>query len=176
MDALQRLTLGKLDIRGVDVYLTRLDFVRRIARMPLNQRQITLAALAAAGENASFSPVQIQKLFFLIDREASHLVDGPHFKFKPYDYGPFDSAVYDQLAFLDFLGLVSIIGSGRYRVYGLTESGFAEGRSVLDALPSQTVDFLSAAARWVRGLSFQQLVAAIYRDYPDMKVNSIFRG
>jgi hypothetical protein len=143
--------------------------------MPLNQRQITLAALAAAGENATFSPVQVQKLFFLIDREASHLVGGPHFRFKPYDYGPFDSSVYDQLAFLSFQGLVHISGSGRYRVYSLTETGFAEGRNVLSTLPSGTVDFLSATARWVRGLSFQQLVAAIYRDYPDMKVNSIFR-
>jgi len=28
----------------------------------------------------------------------------------------------------------------------------------------------------VLSLNFQQLVAAIYRRYPDMKVNSVFRG
>jgi hypothetical protein len=145
------------------------------ARMPLGRRETVLAALAAGGENATFSPVQVQKLFFLIDREASHLLGGPHFRFKPYDYGPFDAAVYEHLTLLGFEGAVQVKGSERYRVYSLTGKGFAEGDHILSSLPNKTADFLRAAARWVRGLSFQQLVAAIYRDYPDMKVNSIFR-
>jgi hypothetical protein len=157
--------------KGNDV----IESVKRTARMPLNRNQITLAALAAAGENATCSPVQIQKLFFIIDRGASHLFGGPHYRFKAYDYGPFDPAVYDQLALLGFDGSVQVVGSGRYRVYRLTEKGFAEGQQFLSTLPNETADFLRAVARWVRGLSFQQLVAAIYRDYPDMKVNSIFR-
>jgi hypothetical protein len=137
---------------------------------------MVLAGLAAAGENATFSPVQVQKLFFLIDRKAGHLLGGPHFAFRPYDYGPFDSTVYDQLMALGFTGHIQVSGSGRYRVYGLTPKGFAEGQEILTALPAQTVDFLRAVANWLLRLSFQQLVAAIYRDYPDMKVNSIFRG
>ncbi len=64
----------------------------------MQRRNLILAALAAGGENASFTPAQAQKLFFLIDRKAASLVDGPHFDFQPYDYGPFDKAVYDELA------------------------------------------------------------------------------
>ena len=63
----------------------------------MERKSLMVAALAAGGENASFTPVQVQKLFFLIDREASHFVDGPHFSFKPYDYGPFDREVYAEL-------------------------------------------------------------------------------
>ena len=53
-----------------------------------NEENLVLAALAAGGENATFSPVQVQKLLFVLDREASPHIDGPHFNFIPYDYGP----------------------------------------------------------------------------------------
>jgi hypothetical protein len=54
--------------------------------MPLTRKELVLAGLAAGGRYATFSPAQVQKLFFLIDREAAHWVDGPHFGFMPYDY------------------------------------------------------------------------------------------
>lgn len=142
----------------------------------MDKQQIILAALAAAGENATFSPVQVQKLFFLIDREASQLVDGPHFNFSAYDYGPFDRAVYDELDMLSFAGLVETQSSGRYRKYVLTPKGYEAGVTKLQDMPPKASSFITRAAKWVRELSFQQLVAAIYNRYPDMKVNSIFRG
>ena len=144
--------------------------------VPLTRQDIILSALAAAGENALFSPVQVQKLFFLIDRKAAHLLGGPHFAFRPYDYGPFDPAVYDQLTALGFSGHVQLSGSGRYRSYSLTPQGFVEGQRILTALPAQSAGFLKAVAQWILKLNFQQLVSAIYREYPDMKVNSIFHG
>jgi len=142
----------------------------------MNRREIVLAALAAGGENAAFSPVQVQKLFFLIDREASHLIGGPHFHFQPYDYGPFDQAVYQQLDLLEMGGLAETSSTGRYRRYTLTAPGFADGQHVLQSLPAATREFLVKTVAWVRSLSFQQLVAAIYNRYPDMKVNSVFRS
>lgn len=141
----------------------------------MDRQQIILAALAAAGENAMFSPVQVQKLFFLIDREAAQLVEGPHFNFSPYDYGPFDRAVYDELDGLAVAGLVETQKSGRYRRYALTPMGYETGVAKLNDLPPQASSFFRRAASWVQELSFQQLVAAIYNRYPDMKVNSIFR-
>jgi hypothetical protein len=93
----------------------------------MDRHSLILAALAAGGENASFTPVQVQKLFFLLDREGRHLVDGPHFSFAPYDYGPFDRAVYDELDVLAHLNLVRIQSTGRYRVYTLTQAGFQQG-------------------------------------------------
>jgi uncharacterized protein len=137
---------------------------------------ILLAALAAGGENASYTPVQVQKMFFLIDREASHLVDGPHFNFRPYDYGPFDRSVYDGLDALSQRGLALIHSTGRYRSYGLSHAGFQDGLAALGALPDSAKDYIVSLASWVSQLSFEQLVASIYNRYPDMKVNSVFRG
>jgi hypothetical protein len=142
----------------------------------MTRDELVLAALAAAGENATFRPVQVQKLFFLIDREAAALVDGPHFAFRPYDYGPFDSDVYDVLAKFEREGLAQSTSPNRYRIYALSERGFQAGVRVLRALPPLTQNYLQQIAAWTTSLSFPQLVAAIYKKYPDMKVNSIFRG
>jgi hypothetical protein len=142
----------------------------------MNRPEIVLAALAAAGENATFSPVQVQKLLFLVDREAAGLVGGPHFDFRPYDYGPFDSDVYGTLTDLEKIGLARSSPAGRYRIYSLSVDGYQSGVRVLDTLRPNARAYLTQAAAWVRSLSFQQLVAAIYNRYPDMKVNSVFRG
>ena len=47
----------------------------------MNRRETILAAMAAAGANTRFSPVQMQKLLFLLDREVPHFIAGPHFAF-----------------------------------------------------------------------------------------------
>jgi len=140
----------------------------------MNRRDIVLAALAAAGENATFTPVQVQKLLFLIDREASQSVGGPHFRFVAYDYGPFDRVVYDELDALRSVGLVNVEQS-RYRIFVLSQEGFARGQQVFATLAPNIQSFVQQAAQWVRSLSFRQLVAAIYAKYPDMRANSVFR-
>jgi len=142
----------------------------------MKRDQLVLAALAAGGENATFSPVQIQKLFFLIDREAASATGGPHFAFRPYDYGPFDHAVYTTLDVLAASGFASIRLSNRYRVYSLTPTGFQAGTRALEGLAPDVRAFIGNLATWIRQLNFQQLVTEIYRHYPDMKVNSVFNG
>lgn len=141
----------------------------------MNRSQIVLAALAAGGQNAGFKPVQVQKLFFLLDREGKHLLNGPHFDFRPYDYGPFDREVYDEIDALEAQGLVEVLSSGRYRMYILSQSGLEEGQKTLTEMTENARTYVSQVAKWVRELSFEQLVAAIYKRYPDMKVNSVFR-
>jgi hypothetical protein len=141
----------------------------------MTRQELIAAAFASAGLNATFLPVQVQKLFFLIDREVANRIEGPYFSFAPYDYGPFDSSVYDELENMKFVGHATIDMSGRYRRYSLTDQGFIEGSRVLSSLPEDIRQFFSDLTSWIRKLDFQQLVAAIYNKYPDMKVNSIFR-
>ena len=143
--------------------------------LTMDRDQLALAALAAAGENVTFSPVQVQKLFFLIDRKVAHLVGGPHFNFQPYDYGPFDQQVYGTLDGLALNGFVLKQSTGRYRNYALTPDGYRNGVANLKLLPSQAVSYLTRLTAWIRDLNFQQLVSTIYREYPDMKVNSVFK-
>jgi uncharacterized protein len=142
----------------------------------MDRSEILLAGLAAGGENATYTPVQVQKLFFLLDREAAPTLGGPFFNFVPYDYGPFDQAVYAGLDELARRNLASVQSTGRYRLYGLSQAGQEEGRRILETLQPPARDYVANVARWVRQLSFQQLVASIYNKYPDMKANSVFRG
>lgn len=142
--------------------------------MPVTRQDIVLAGLAAAGQNASFTPVQIQKLFFLIDREIGALVDGPHFSFEPYDYGPFDHSVYREIEGLRAQNWTTVERGQYTREYALTDDGYREGTGRLQQMPAVAREYLVNAARWVRSLSFSQLVSAIYQHYPDMKAKSIF--
>lgn len=133
-----------------------------------------LAALAA--DPGEWTPVQVQKMFFLLEQRAAHVV-GRHWSFKPYDYGPFDAGVYRELERLGERGLVVISPDGQgSRRYRLTEPGRAEGARVLASLAPSTAEYIGRLAAWVRSLSFAQLVSAIYRDFPEMKVNSVFNG
>lgn len=142
------------------------------------RQELVLAALAAGQSNSELSPVQAQKLFFLIDRNVSEALGGEQYNFAPYDYGPFDSAVYSDLDWLSVPqeGCVEIVRSGRYRTYRLTERGRQIGEQRLEQLNPEARDYLGRAKDWVKSLSFQGLVRAIYQAYPDMRANSIFRG
>ena len=67
--------------------------------------------MAAGGHEAEYTPVQIQKLMFVVDREIPSLVDGPHFAFKPEAYGPFDEGVYEAVRDLADRNMVRIDSS-----------------------------------------------------------------
>jgi hypothetical protein len=142
----------------------------------MTRSEILLAGLAAGGENATYTPVQVQKLFFLLDREASLALGGPFFNFVPYDYGPFDQTVYAGLDELGRRDLAMVQHTGRYRLYGLSQAGQGEGQRILATLDPAVRDYVAKVASWVRQLSFQQLVASIYNKYPEMKARSVFRG
>ncbi len=141
----------------------------------MTKSEVVLAALAPA-QGKQHSPVQVQKLLFLLDREASHLVDGPHFNFEPYNYGPFDKAVYQVLDELDEDELVTIRSGGWQRTYALTPTGQNEGDRLLGELSDSTKDYIRRVSAFVLKLNFLQLVSAIYKAYPDMQKNSILRS
>jgi uncharacterized protein len=141
----------------------------------MNQQDLVKAGMAAAGHGAQFGPAQLQKLFFLIDREIAEKIDGSVFCFEPYDYGPFDKAVYETAALLQLSGAVQIDNTNRFRQYSLTDSGYEEGEALLQPLNEDVEGFIRNAANWVRKVSFQEMVSSIYKQYPDTKVNSIFR-
>ncbi len=141
----------------------------------MTRKEIILAALAPAN-GARHTPVQVQKLLFLIDQEISGLVNGPYFNFEPYHYGPFDQTVYDELLELTSEDFVEIVPEHTWNSYRLTETGQQEGEKILSSLQGKAQDFIRQASEFVRSLSFEQLVSAIYKAYPKMQENSIFQG
>lgn len=140
----------------------------------MQKKSVMLAALSAANE-ASFTPVQIQKLFFLLDKKIPQEISGPLFDFQPYDYGPFDKAVYRELDELEQMGLVETLSNGRWREYRLTTEGQYRGQGEFQLLPKRAQDYIVAVVHFVRSLSFSELVRSIYAAYPEMAVNSVFQ-
>ena len=140
--------------------------------MTIGRSQVVLAAMAAGGPGACFFPIQLQKLLFLMDREIHEFVNGPHFHFIPYDYGPFDKDIYMEVNVLIRKGEVDANAEARYPAYFLTGSGALSGIDALNGLPEPASRYMKEAAVWVRSLTFKQLLAAIYAYYPDMAVNS----
>jgi uncharacterized protein YwgA len=135
-----------------------------------------LAAMAAS-DGSPYSPVQIQKFMFLLDRNLPRLIAGKKFHFMPREYGPFDPDVYNDLENLAHGGMVEIDDKPnlRRRAYRLTPEGQAKGKEKLDLLDNPAKQYVAAVSAFVRQASFQELVSSIYKKYPEMQVNSIFR-
>src|SRR5258706_16230856 len=88
--------------------------------------EFVLAAMTPGGVY-QYTPVQVQKLLFLLDRQIPEHTGGPHFHFEPYHYGPFDRNVYTQLDLLSARGLVAIDNTAAPRRFTLTAGGAAVG-------------------------------------------------
>ncbi len=140
----------------------------------MEQKDLLLACLAVAGKE-SYQPVQIQKLVFLLqDRGLKENV----FNFVPFDYGPFDPQIYKTLEELSDEGFVEIIGEpfAKNRRYRLKTEGVERAGAALKNLSLQNQEYADRLFRWMKGLSFAQLVGAVYADYPQMREHSVFRG
>lgn len=136
--------------------------------------------MAPAG-TAVHTPVQVQKLAFLIDRLIGETIGGTGFHFKPWHYGPFDKAVYKVLEELERDDLVEINDMSAQMQptqYRLTNLGEREGAELLQELRNRspdTAEYVAVLSRWVRDQSFASLLRAIYAKFPDMAVNSVFK-
>jgi len=141
----------------------------------MKKDDLILAAMAPGG-GYPYTPVQAQKLLFLIDWQIPEQVGGPHFNFEPYHYGPFDRNVYLHLDQLAARGLVAIDYTRAPRTFTLTPDGLARGATCLLALPAPIQDFINRTSAFVRTQSFSSLVSAIYKAFPEMRENSVFQS
>jgi DNA-binding PadR family transcriptional regulator len=143
----------------------------------VKRTDLILSSLAP-GSGATYTPVQIQKLLFLVDEEVADRIGGRHFNFVPYHYGPFDKTIYNDLEDLENDGAVAIERDDdlRIRKFRLTQNGAITGLHCLEKLDPVAKDYIERANKFVRERTFAQLVSAIYRAYPRMKANSIFGG
>lgn len=141
----------------------------------MEQNVFVLAAMSPAGTDL-FSPVQIQKLLFILDKNVPEETNGPHFEFEPYHYGPFDKEVYSELNNLENNRHIRIImeGLSEKRSYQLTDAGYRIGSEAFKELTDPIQKYISDIVEIVRSLSFAELVSTIYAAYPEMKVNSVF--
>lgn len=151
--------------------------VGRSRRLALSRDEIALVVLSLAGEG-TFAPVQIQKALFLASDKVRDAFDRhSQYDFQPYDYGPFDWQVYADIENLERRGLARIfqMPGERWRTYAATDQGRFEGQKLTRRLRPDQLEVLQKIVNLVRSLSFNDLVSAIYRGYPEMRARSVFR-
>jgi uncharacterized phage-associated protein len=140
--------------------------------MALTKRDWTLLAISAA-EGEPLSPVQLQKALFLLGQMRADRVGNDFYQFEAHNYGPFSSGIYRDAEALEGDGLVTIQSDGRWKKYAATPRGLATAKSL--SVDSGANQYLQRVVAWVRSLSFQALVRAIYARFPDYRANSVFQ-
>lgn len=144
----------------------------------MNRDRWTLLALAKAHDRG-LSPVQLQKSLFLLGQNLNGDTIGSDFyQFEPYNYGPFDVAVYQDAERLADKGYVAITRTPerRWPLYQITASGAAAAQQAQSYLTPAAIRYLESVVAWTQRLSFRQLVMAIYARYPEMRERSVFQG
>ncbi|MHA1305247.1 MAG: hypothetical protein ACTSPI_16225 [Candidatus Heimdallarchaeaceae archaeon] len=136
----------------------------------------TLLAIYYANENG-LSPVQLQKSLFLLGKNMPNSVGDNYYYFIPYNYGPFDQTIYADAEILSEEGLISInyIHGRRWPQYFVTSNGIDYAKDLEEKAPDEAVSYLRKLVKWVRSLTFQELLRAIYHVFPEFKVNSVFQ-
>lgn len=131
-----------------------------------------------AAEHRGLSPVQLQKALFLLQRKfpADNLGES-FYNFIPYNYGPFDVQIYYDAEKLEKEGLISITPSAehRWKTYRVALGGLRLASELRTEAPARVLAYLDYVVSWVLGLSFRELVSAIYAEYPEFRMNSVFQ-
>lgn len=149
----------------------------------ITKQNLTMMLLGMAYPNY-LSPVQLQKAVFLSQKalEEGHWagVLQDQYEFYPYDYGPFCRDIYDDLCSLEIAKFAQIsLARGPmsvFKIYGATETGVGFAKDIEKSVPAPVRDHWKLLVDWVRSQSFASLVGSIYRKYPDMAINSVFKG
>lgn len=138
------------------------------------KRADLLLKIIAAANGEALTPTQLQKVAFYVGMKfGSQLSD--YYRFKKYDYGPFCVDVYRDAEKLERKGtvMISIHPRGGWRQYSATLAGV---RAELNDIPDEISTYIVEKVQWARGLSFQELVRQVYREFPEYRENSVFQG
>ena len=139
------------------------------------KRTDLLLKIIAAAEGAKVTPVQLQKVAFYVAMEFPTRLPKDYYIFRKYDYGPFSAKVYTDAEKLEQCGYISISlnQGGGWREYAATVQGM---KVDLTGIPSDVSEFIVDKVHWAQGLTFQQLVRAVYMEYPEFREKSVFQG
>ena len=136
-------------------------------------REDLLLLIAKGAEDAPypFDAIRAMKSAFIVSQRGLSEWCGL-FDFQPYDYGPFDAAVYQSRDSLLSQGLLE--RSGGYDACVLTAEGQDRVRE-LEAQLGENADWLKRIGQWASSRSFAQLLREVYSEYPEFAAKSIAR-
>jgi len=166
--------------RHVVTHAARLVGASRASIRLMSPRDWLLILCAYHGAPSGLDPVRVQKSMFLFARSGA-VPPAEQYAFRPYDYGPMSAGIYNDLDVLVSQRLLEphpVFGKSWSR-YTVTE----RGRSVAgERLMKMTQDRDKENARRlyeikqeIASVSFSELLERVYREHPDMAVNSVFR-
>lgn len=142
----------------------------------LNNRDVTLLVIAAAGDTG-LTPVQLMKSVFLISKSGLPDLPPKFYPFFAYNYGPFHPDVYRDVGALVNEGLVFEIREADrgWSKYAIAPAGSEYAKNLKSRVAPEFSNYIDAVVVWVKSLSFNQLLQAIYAKYPEMRENSVFQ-
>lgn len=145
----------------------------------LTPRQETLLVFLGADNNTKLDPVRIMKGLFIFAMEAPEnwLPSAARYNFEPYNYGPYSPDIYYDLERLERQGYVETaeVPGRSWKHYSLTPDGVKLAQGGVSAINPKVANYLRVLREFVDGLSFRQLLTAVYDKYPDYAVNSVFK-
>lgn len=171
-----RYVLSRLVAPGLVLARDRVMKMAKGSRPMLRNKDITLLVIASA-QGEGLSPVQLQKSLFLIRESGLSGLPDEFYTFVPYNYGPFNADVYNDADELVSEGMVnSVQKSGRtWCTYVISPEGIARASEIREQLPQQLNKHMQDVVDWVKALTFDALLRAIYAKYPGYRENSVFQ-
>ena len=144
----------------------------------LSRRQEMLLLLISKADDPGLDPVRIMKGQFLLAMETPEdwMESDARYEFVPYNYGPYSSEIYRDLATLERIGLISgtALRGRSWRYYVSTGRGTRFAKNVSSNLSPDLVNYVGQILAFICSLSFTELLRAIYHKYPAFAVNSVF--
>ena len=143
---------------------------------PLRNRDVTVLVIAAAG-STGLTPVQLMKSVFLISKTGLSDLPSNFYPFFAYNYGPFHPDVYRDVEMLVSEGLVyeDRPAERSWSKYVITTTGTEYAHDLKRRISPEFSKYLDEVVAWVKSLTFNQLLRAIYAKYPEMRENSVFQ-
>ncbi len=128
-----------------------------------------LLLLVSVGEEDApdyIDPIRLQKGMFLLSER------GPErhiYEFRPFHWGPFSPAIYEDLTGLEQAGLIESdhIPGRTWHVYRPTPSGKRAAMELQSSQSEGSVGWVRRVRRYVSSRSFVQLLREIYAAYPE---------
>ena len=139
------------------------------------KRTDLLLKIIVAAEGEPVTPVQLQKVAFLVGMRFSSELPTDYYDFQPFHYGPFCLDLYRDAEALERQGLILITVNQRGGWKEFSAS-YKSATADLRSIPDHVSDFICAKLRWAREVGFQELVGTIYSEYPAFRVNGVFQG
>jgi len=146
----------------------------------MDRRDWLLLFIAFEGAPQGLDPVRLQKGMFLFRQEADDVPDVQTYAFRPYNYGPMSTGIYEDLDSLVAEGFVKTteVEGQSWSLYKPTGRGITRSQQLLaTALQEhrEAANHLYTIKQIVAEMTFRALLEDVYDRYPDYAAKSVFR-